>query len=25
MVREACAYENITVTFYGTDFKTEGS
>ncbi|HQA80355.1 MAG TPA: hypothetical protein PLV96_06120, partial [Methanoregulaceae archaeon] len=25
MVREACAYENITVMFYGTDFKTEGS
>jgi len=23
MVREACAYENITVTLYGTDFKTE--
>ena len=25
MVREACAYENITVRFYGTDFETEGS
>ena len=25
MVREACAYENITVTLYGTDFETEGS
>ena len=23
MVREACAYENITVTLYGTDFETD--
>ena len=23
MVREACAYENITVTLYGTDFKAD--
>jgi hypothetical protein len=25
MVREACAYENITVILYGTDFETDDS
>jgi hypothetical protein len=25
MVREACAYENITVILYGTDFETDYS
>ena len=25
MLREACAYENITVVFYGTDFTAQSA